>query len=342
MKQRVVIVIFAVVVLLMIVFGTNMNQATDNTGFVTQQVIRGEINLLVSASGNVNPENIYNVNPRLNSKILEINVKMGEMVIAGQQLARLDDTDLQNAVKSAEYSFNAAVYTRDQLKNAPIVDDYSVKKAQQQVNSAYVQVQQAKNNLNNAKLISPIAGKVLAVNIKQDEFASVTAMQPAFVIGSSDVLRAYLNVNEIDIVKVALGQKVLLTIDAVGNTISGEVVSIAESSTNAAGIITYMVQSSISDISNLKPGMSVDADVVINSKSDVLIIPAAAVQSKDGKTIVRVLERSEGEVILEKDVELGINNNTWVEVVSGLAEGEAVIINYNVATKSSGSPFGLQ
>lgn len=344
MKKRIFIGLAAVLIVIIIVVSVMMPTKDSTTQFVTENVRFDSIDLLVSANGTINPENLYNINPRFSAQILEVNVKMGDVVTEGQQLAKLDDTDLQNALKSAQYNFNAAVYSRDQLKDAPIVDDYAVKRAQQQVNSAYVQVQSAKNNLNNAIVKSPISGKVLAVNIKAGEYTSLTAMQPAFIVGNSDVMHAYLDVNEIDITSVVVGQKVKLSIDAIGKSLEGEIVSIAESSTNTAGIITYSIQSSINDITNLKAGMSVDGDIVIEEKPDVLVIPAAAVQSKDGKNIVRLLSvDAEGvETVIEKNVDLGINNNTWVEVLSGLNEGESVIINYNVQVGSASSPFGLQ
>lgn len=342
MKKRSLIVTAVVVIGVAAAALYFSKPTTTTTNYVTEPAKKGEIELLVSASGNINPENIYNVNPRTSAKVVEVNVKMGDVVSAGQQLAKLDDTDLQNALKTANYNFNAAIYTRDQLKKAPVVDDLAVKKAQQQVNSTSVQVDQAKTNLNNAKILAPIAGKVLAVNIKVGEYASISAVQPAIIVGNSETLQAYININEVDIDQVKLDQKAKLTIDALDKTVTGKVISIDETGTNTAGIIYYKVRTNIDDTAGMKPGMSVTADLVVNSKSDALIVPAAAVQTKNGKSIVRTTSVDANKVVtaVEKEVTTGLNNNTYVEITSGLSEGEAVIINYNVQTTTSGFSFG--
>ncbi len=329
-----------VVIILIVVFSP---KAATSNNWVTEEVKSGPITLSVSASGNTNPENIYNVNARASAKVIEVNVKTGDIVKKGQQLAKLDDTDLQNALKSAQYSFNSAIYSRDQLKNLPVVDDYNVKKAQQQVNATSIQVQTAKNNLNNATIVAPTDGKVLAANIKVDEYTSLAAAVPAFIVGNSDKLQAYLNVNEVDIAKIQLDQEVNLTIDALSKTIPGKVVAIDENSTNIGGIVYYRVRTSISDLTMLKPGMSVDGEIVVTSKPSVLTVPSSALQSKGGMTVVRILSpesTEQNEIVLEKEVSVGINNNSLAEILAGLNIGEKVIINYNLKA-SSGSTISL-
>lgn len=341
MKKRTIIVVGLVIVAI-VAAAIFLKPADTAPSYVTEPVTKGNIELVVSASGNVNPELLYTVNPRIASRYTEINVKTGDIVTKGQQLAKLDATDLNNAVKTAEYNFNAAVYARDQLKNAPVVDDYSVKRAQQQINTASIAVQSAKNNLANATLTSPIDGKVLAVNVKLDEYGSMTGVTPAFVVGDTKPLQAYLNVNEIDVDQVEPGQVVKLNFDALDKTVAGKVVYLDEYGTNTAGIIYYEVRTDISDAAGLKPNMSVNADIVIASKNDVLTIPSAAIQRKEGKTMVQVLVKAQdGTAKAEvKEVQTGIDNNSVVEVVSGLTEGELVIVSSNEADAVNPFNFG--
>lgn len=338
MRKKIVIGVIVVLAIGVIAFLILRPKASANQNWVTEDAKMGPITLSVSASGNINPENIYNVNTRVASKILEVNVNMGDTVKAGQQLAKLDDTDLQNALKTAQYNLNSAIYARDQVKSAPIVDNNNVKKAQQQVNSASVQVTSAKNNLNNAFIYSPIDGKVLAVNVKVGDYGSMASVTPAFIVGSSSNLQAYLNVNEVDIAKVKLGQDVTLTVDDVGRSIPGKVISIDENSTNITGIVYYRVKASLSDQTDLKPGMSVDSDVVITSKASVLTISSSAIQVSGGNNIVHILatdNTSANPTALTQEVQIGINNNTIAEVLSGLTAGQKIIINYNLKASSN-------
>jgi RND family efflux transporter MFP subunit len=315
--------------------------ATTQNNYAIEKVTKGDINLFVSASGNIAPENTYNITPRTNAKILEVNVKNGDKVTKGKQLARLDDTDLQSAVKAAQYSFNAAVYARDKLKNMPIVDDYSVKQAQQQINSTSVQLDTAKRNLNNAKIESPIDGTLLAVNIKVDEYANIASPTPAFVVGNIQNLFAFLTVNEIDISKVKVGQTVDLTVDALTKTIAGKIIQIDDSGTNITGIIYYKIKVSIPDQAGLKPNMTTNGEINVDSKIAVLMLPSSAISQRLNKSYVKLAKYDDKGVLTPQEIEVqtGINNNTTVEIVSGVNEGDEVVI---ISVKSqSTAPFGL-
>jgi RND family efflux transporter MFP subunit len=343
MKRRNVIVAIIVIVVVVAAILISRNRSAATSTYVTENVIRQDINFTVSANGFVNPANTYNINPRISAKVIEINVSEGDTVTKDQQLAKLDDTDLQNAVKTAQYNFNSAVYTRNQLQNMPVVDDLSVKKAQQQVNVASVQLQSAKNNLNNAIIRSPSDGIVFAVNIKLNDYTAPTAVQPAFTVGSTGPLESYLQVNELDVNKVKLGQDVSLGIDAVGGTLSGKVLSIDAQGTNLAGIIYFQITTSITEQTGLKPNMSVNGDVIIQSSKNVLTVPAGALIQKNGKTFVELASYDNNNKLIttEKEVQIGINNNTLAEVTSGLSEGDLVIINFtNTTTQTTGFSFG--
>ena len=341
-KKRTWIIIGGIIVLVILAIILIPKNTATTTNYAIETVKKGDINLVVSASGNINPETTYNVNPRLSAKILEVNVNSNDAVTQGQQLAKLDDTDLQSAVKSAQYSFNSAVYARDKLKAMPIVDDYSVKQAQQQINVASVQLETAKRNLNNAIIISPIVGTVLAVNIKVGEYANVANPIPAFIVGNNSAFYAYLNINEVDINSVKVDQSVDLTIDALGgSTIKGKIVQVESYGNNVAGIVYYKAKASIVDQTNLKANMTVNADIAVDAKSNVLTVPSSAVTITNGKSYVKLAKYDSKNVLtpVDQEVVTGINNNAIIEIVSGVNEGDKVLI-VSTSKTNIGFSFG--
>lgn len=338
MKKKTWLIIGAVVIVLAIVIIALTKPSTSTTNYAVETVTKGDISLLVSASGNVTPENVYNVNPRINAKVLEVNVKSGDKVTKDQQLAKLDDTDLQAAVKSAQYSLNSAIYARNKLQALPIVDDNSVKQAQQQINTASIQVETAKRNLNNAKILSPIDGEVLTSTIKVGDYANGSSS--AFIVGSSGQFFAFLNVNEIDINSVSVGQAVDVQIDALAKKINGTIVQVENYGVNLTGIVYYKIKVSLDDQVGLKTNMTVNADIAVEKKTGILTIPAGALTIRNGKNYVKTAVYDSKGVLapVEKEVQVGINNNSIVEITSGLNEGDKIVI---VSTSKNAISFNL-
>jgi len=332
--KRLIITVVVVAIVAFIVYGFVSSKGTMTTQIITESAKKGSISIAVSANGSITPQTSYTITPRVSAKVIEVNVKAGDKVKKGQQILKLDDTDLQNSVKIAMYNFNSAIYRRDQLNAAPIKDDNAIKQSQQQVNVTSVQLQMAKNNLNNAIITSPLDGEVLLMNLKVDDFATIA--QPAAIIADTATLEATLTVNEIDINKVQSGQDVTLTIDAVNGVKAGKIISIDNNGVNVAGIVNYQVKASITDQTGLKPNMTLDSEIKVQSKIDVITVPAAAIQQKDSKSYIKVVTISNNvETTTDREVTIGLNNNTIAEVVSGISENDKVVIN--IINKNSGA-----
>ena len=340
LKSKRFVVIAIVVVLVIIVAVSISRRAQTNETIITEKVKTDNISLLVSASGNIIAKSTYSITAKVTSKVIEVPAVVGAHVKAGDVLVKFDDTDLQNASKIALYNFNAAVYRREQAKNAPLVDHYAVDQAQQQVNVTYTQWQSAKNAVSNATITAPIDGEVLAVNVKVNDYAAITL--PAVIVADTTNFEAVIGINEIDVNKVQLGQRAELSIDAIGSKLGGKVVEIDNNGTNTLGIVTYQVHIQPDSMIGLKPNMSVDADITIQQKDNVLVVPAAAIQVTGGVSYVQVLNNptdpSSKEV--KTEVGVGISNNTVTEITSGLTEGQNVIINIINSGASSIFNFG--
>ena len=341
-KQKRWWILFAIIIL-GIYFLTRGNTENTQSDYVLETVKKGDISVQVSANGTITAPAIYDINPRINAKVNEVLVKEGDKVTADQELIKFDDSDLQAAVKSASYSFNSAVYARDRLKNAAIVDEYAVNQAQQQVNIAWVQLETAKRNLANAVIKSPVNGYVLALNIKKGDYASLTSMLPAISIAEQGDLIAKLNVNELDIAKVKMDQSVDLRIDALDTNITGKITAVSPLGNDLAGIVTYEVTAAIPQSEDLRIKMSVDGEITTSITSDILVLTSSAIREKAGQSYVLVpIFDESGKVIDAKEVnvEVGETNNSLVEIKNGLHDGEQVLLNYDLNADNFNFGFG--
>ena len=166
----------------------------------------------------------------------------------------------------------------------------------------------------------------------------------ARVVPQENGIQSTVNLTEIDIPKVRIGQKVTMTLDAYPDkTFAGKVSSINTSGTISSGVTNYPVTVTFdSGIEGIYQNMAISATIINNIVTDTLMVPSAAVQTTDGESKVRLLEKGR-EVSLP--VEIGQANDTQIEIKSGLTEGQTVITSQNSSTsgnnnQSSGnSPF---
>ena len=130
--------------------------------------------------------------------------------------------------------------------------------------------------------------------------------------------------NEVDVVKIALGQKVVITFDALPNfSATGKVASIDTVSTTSQGVVSYGVKIALdTNDDSIKPGMSASMNIITNVKQDVLMVPNAAVKTQGGAKYVQVLVNG---VLQQKPVTVGLANDTDTEIITGLSAGDDVV-----------------
>jgi len=194
---------------------------------------------------------------------------------------------------------------------------------QAQVEQAQASVESARAKLENAQIIAPISGTVTQFDAKVGQLASLST--PLVSIISSAGYEVDAGVSETDIGKIALKDKVSMTLDAFSNeTFSGSVFYIAPSETNTQGVISYQIKISFDEPdARLKSGLTANIDIQTKHQDDALILPRYAILQNDQGTFVEVLENNK---IKENPVTLGVQDQKGnVEVVSGVTEGERVI-----------------
>ena len=151
-----------------------------------------------------------------------------------------------------------------------------------------------------------------------------------------------LNIDELDIDNVEVGQTVNITSDAKeGQTFIGVVTKVSVVGTTSSGTTTYPVTVRIDETDGLRPGMNVDAEIVLSSADDVLAIPSLAVNrgdtvliTSDSPSAVNALEQEAPEGYVYVQVTIGVSDDSYIEVTSGLQEGDTVAY---LRTASSGS-----
>jgi RND family efflux transporter MFP subunit len=151
------------------------------------------------------------------------------------------------------------------------------------------------------------------------------------------------NLSEIDVSRVQLDQKTTIVFDSLENkTFTGKVVGVDRIGQTSSGVTQYPAIIQLDTASEqILPNMTATAKIVIDQKDNALLVPTAAVQTQNGSSFVKVLEKGQVQSV---SVETGLTSDDQIEIVSGLEEGTEVITN-TIATNSSSqgnttSPFG--
>ncbi len=244
------------------------------------------------------------------------------------------DTAETSAVQAAA-DLIAAQVAMDELKTqeeALELQRQDIVLAQTQVDSDTVALTQARDRLADTKVVSPIDGVVVARNVQVGQIIASGVSNVGggtTVLTLSDLSHLYVlaSVDESDIGKVAVGQEAIVTADAFpGKTFSGKVVRIATRGLMESNVVTFEVKIEVTgkDRPLLKPEMTANVEIVAAERFDVLTAPAEAVIRKGRQRFATVVKGGRHE---ERAVEVGISDGLTTEIVSGLAEGETVVVH---------------
>lgn len=323
--------------------------ATVHTGY-------GDVNS--AGSGVIGGGTETTVKAEVSGTVSSIHVKEGDYVKNGQLLVSLKSDSLTNSKRSNELN----------LKDSQL----SLKSNQK--------------TLDNYNITSPISGTVITKNSKAgDKIDNSNSQTVMMVVADMSKMKFTITVDELDISKIVLGQKAIVDADALpDDTFEAEVTSISSEGTSSGdGVTTFTVELTINEPGELKSGMNVNANILINEAKDVVGIPEDALMSVNGTT-ARVLVKTGGkasdkmkeqknETAKEnkmpempgkgengkmpempknaenmrnipdgcelRRVEVGISDGTFIEITSGLAEGETIV--YIPSSAGSADPFAM-
>ncbi len=220
----------------------------------------------------------------------------------------------------------------------------SLKSSQLSLESSELSRENARKRLEDYTITAPISGTVVTKNIKAgDKLDNSNMTQEMAVIYDMSSLECELAVDELDIKNVELGQKVIITSDAVeGKRYNGEVSNISVNGTTSGGVTTYPVTIIITDFDeDLLPGMNIDVEVITSETEGVLAVPVSAV-NRGNVVYVKGEKKDEKDMAPEGfrsvKVETGVYNDQFIEIKSGLSEGDIV---YIPQVQASGKSAGM-
>jgi HlyD family secretion protein len=192
-----------------------------------------------------------------------------------------------------------------------------------------------------AHLDAPFDGTVTNLDVAVGDMVAPGTF--AMRIDNLSALYVDLQVSEVDINRIQIGQPSTLTFDAVsGQTYNGEVTDIGRAGTTVGGVVNFLVTVQLSNTDEkVKPGMTAGAVITISQLNNVLMVPSRAVRTVSGKRVVYVLDSKNA--LVPVIIEIGSQADTMVEVTKGdLKEGDVVVINppSNPLTNMQGGPGG--
>lgn len=254
-------------------------------------------------------------------------------------------TSVNSWVTSSNSYVNNFLSTINSLQeNTQSLKEFLVGADELDIRSAKLSVENKQAAYNDCFIYAPFDGTIAALtaNVGEPSGSSIGTL-----ITKNKL--ATITLNEVDIAKIKLGQKVTLTFDAVANlTITGKVVEIDSIGTVSQGVVSYKVKINLDTGDNLiKPGMSVSATIITDMVQDVIVVPNGAVKSKNGANYVETFDvpliaditgvQGSLSLTLPKQVEVGIGlvDDAKTEITSGLKVGDIIVTKTIISTTTA-------
>lgn len=346
-KGRIKWVISGVLIVAVALVGGNILYNTKNAKAATPSYISGTVRMgtvekSVTASGTIQPLNEYDLSSSSGGKITEIDVKVGDSVKAGQQLAKLDPSQAQAQLDTAQANLIQAQAKVDQSGS----NSSNLESAQLQLSAAQIAYNTAETALADTTIKAPAAGIITAINGQVNSASSSgtsssnTGSQGSSALitmmGSSDTMQVVVPVNQVDIAKVSVGQSANIALDAYqGQTFSGKVTKVSPTGTSQSGVTTFDVTLNVTNKnSEMKSGMTANVTIIIAQKQNVLTIPSSAVHTNGSTETVSVLN-SGSTTPVTQTIETGLDDGKNVEVVKGLQAGDKVVVGIRSSQTNS-------
>jgi len=250
-------------------------------------------------------------------------LKQAELALEQQKKATVKQIGVAQSQADQTY---VALENARALSSQTVLREQEAEGARENLRQLEIALKQLGDQLENTKIKTPVEGTVIKKMVTPGQTASPT--MPVAVIANLDHLVIEALVDEGDIGKVKESQKVNISTDNFPEEIfPGEVIMVSSSASDVEtiqNVATYKIVIEIEDDRGLlKMGMNTYNDVIVAEKKNVILVPSAALHQSEGKDIVYVME---GNSKKERPVETGLSDNENIEIVSGLSEGEKVVV----------------
>ncbi len=321
------------------------------------KVQRGDLEIAVVELGKIEPREKVAVKSKVAGQVEKVLVEEGMNVKQGQLLLWLEPQEFQRSVVRARQDVDkaqAAVELAQLMHQRRIrgladraVSQSDVDMAENDYRTKRIALEQTKealrvaeDQLRYSRIVSPIDGTVIQRGIRVGETVVPGTMatmddRSLMTVADLSVLLAKVELNQIDVAKVQLEQKVTLTLDALpGKSFHAKVTKIAPASTLPKGkdVEVFPVEATLEgdNLKEIKPGMTADIKIHVETKKNILKLPIEAIVKEKGQSYVNqvVHEPSgrKGPPTRRVEIQVGARNDREQEIVGGLAEGAEVQI----------------
>ncbi len=334
-------------------------ESVNTVSLTTTYVERGDFSEAVSATGTAQPVSSVVVTPEVTGTIESVNVAEGDTVEAGAVLLTIKNDDLDKAVRDAELAVRDAKLNLESAVNDynTLVDAYNAGSeiGDSEFDKASFAIETAKNAVSDQQeaydqavagaekrtVRAPSAGSVVVMNAQVGaSVADATSKGGLIQIADLSQMVVKVQVNEVDISKVSVGQAATATFSALpGVALDAQVTRIATVSSasdssdgylyGSSGVVTYDVSLLIPNpVAELKPGMTANVDIMLQSVADTLMVPASCVGADgSGKSFVVVVSDPATQACERVNVEVVATDQTTAAVTGALSAGDEVLLD---------------
>lgn len=304
----------------------------------TTEVKKGEIVRSISASGKVKAKTEVVLKFQTSGMLTWVGVKEGDYVKKWQAIASLDKKELEktfqkyaNDYLSERWDFEQTQEDYQETKERKLVTDTVQRildKAQYDLNKAVLDYEIKDLAVKYATIYSPIEGIVTEID-SLIAGINITPATATFTIADPNSIIFEANVDEVDVGQVKIGQKAIILLDAYSEEeIEVEVkqidfIATATSGGGTAFKVKFELPENFEE--KFKLGMNGDVEIILAGKEETLIIPVSSIFKQKGKQYVWLVKDG---VIVEQEIETGIESDDSVEVIKGLDEGQTVAKEY--------------
>ena len=360
--KKFLIVLFAVVAIAALVWWLFVREKPFTATYQETKIERADLSVSVSATGTVEPVSQVEVGTQVSGIVSRLYVDYNSNVKKGQVIAELDKTNLLSELASkksnlasakSEYDYQLKNYERQKtlheqhlIAEAEYETAYNTYlRAKNSYEIAKNDVAKAQTNLGYATIYSPIDGVVLSKSVEEGQTVASSFNTPTLFVIANDLtnMQVVANVDEADIGNVQMGQKVVFSVDAFPNeSFQGQVTQVRQEATTSKNVVTYeVVISAPNPDLKLKPGLTANVTIYTMERQNVLCVATKALRfnpsaeentAGPNDTIIDCKGRHKlwtrkGHVFTAHPVKIGISSGNKTEILSGMKEGEAVIMS---------------
>lgn len=276
---------------------------------VSIPVQRATLTRSLSFSGKLSPVRQATLTAPAATRVVEVGASDGAFVREGELIVAFDDTQARLSYLQAQRD-----YEQSRLEATPAV-----------IEEKLISLDLARRNYEATKITAPFSGVVSGLTLRPGDAVSNGATVAKLIDLSS--YQVTVDISERDLGYISPGQTVYVTVTALpGLRLTGRVERVGWEPSSSGDVVTYPVTVVIDDApSSLRPGMSAQVDIVIQEARDVLAVPLEAVAEAGPLAFVTRVTPQGGEEVVQ--VTTGMSDGRYVEIRSGLAEGDRILVN---------------